>query len=445
MFQFDIELSFGEVDFELFDEVVDVERVRCKSAVQQVHGGGVVAGDMDECSKIVRNRDGVFGAVEEKVAKRQDDGERFRVNRLLDLVPTFTREDVVELLARPGLTVSSDLTCGGVERDVTPTPLGSIGADEPRWSGGSFDVTRRICERQRSPLFDTFHRGREDRRRLVPERVVGLKDSALIGEKTKKRIELVHRNFEKAPRPEKQADVSSELAPSPARAVLPRESELFVCLLSELDGFVVQIEVNSTPLARGLNDVFETIFELFSIVDERADGSAAFNENFCIVKNIGEGADEDDVVDDTATDLAFAAGEVDENFSDRLSDFNSLALSHRETIEAVVVTTASEAEEFADVRAVRKLIVPCLEVELDEVSAFVDKVADFNLADEFEFPQCVFAEEIVDVDRVLDRTPSLFVKFDDAEHLAETLDLISRNLSDDAELFELFDITVIQV
>ena len=189
--------------------------------------------------------------------------------------------------------------------------------------------------------------------------------------------------------------------------------------LSDLDRFCNHVKMNTTPLARSLDDRVDAVLELISIVEKSANFVAALDEALRIVSDCFLRTNKDNIVDDAVGNCALAIFEIDEYFGDRLGDLNRLTLSHCKTIKAVVVATASEAEEFTNARAVTKLVVPGHEVKLNEVSTFVDEVADAALGNELHLAKRFFSKKIVDVDSVLDRTFSLLEVFDDGEHLAE--------------------------
>lgn len=203
--------------------------------------------------------------------------------------------------------------------------------------------------------------------------------------------------------------------------------------------------MDTAPFTRSLDNRVDAIFELISVVDESTDFGASLNETLRIVTAGFERTDKDDVVDDTFGDLALTIREIDQDFSDCLSDFDGLTLSHCETIEAVVLTTASEAEVFSDTGTITKLIIPGCEVELNEVSAFIDKIADLNFVDEVEFPKRLLVEESVDVDRVFDWTSAFFEELDNIKHLTESFHLIAIDLLDDTEFFEEENVFVTQI
>lgn len=230
--------------------------------------------------------------------------------------------------------------------------------------------------------------------------------------------------------------MSSKLAPGPVLTIVPGSFELRVSLLGDLDCFVDHVKMHTAPLTGSLNNRFDAVlFKKFSIIDESTDFATSFNEAFGVVKNVFVRTNEDNVINDASTDFALSIGEVDEHFCDCLCGLYCLTLSHCETIKAVVVATASEAEEFSNTGTIAKLIIPRFEVELNEVRSFIDEIADFSLADELELSKSFLSKEVVDVNCVLDWTSSFLEVFDDVEHLAESFDFRSCNLFDDAEFF----------
>lgn len=199
--QIDVEMRIRKCSFEILNLIVDVERTSRKSLLHCERSRGVVGrdADFDFLLHLLRKTNVHFFVVVEKMTERIKNSKRFRINRLLNFMNIISREDVDELLLRPRTTKTSERSILQVERDVAPTPLRSIRANEPNRTGRFPDSIRFVLHSKSCPLKNHVHRGGVDDGGSVPQRLVLLKTAARVRDEAEERVVVVDWNVENSP------------------------------------------------------------------------------------------------------------------------------------------------------------------------------------------------------------------------------------------------------